>query len=210
METLPSTSSTNHPTRAQNFQHRQLQATYQPAPTSPAPLSALRSDSLTTRPTSRTHSVPLNSHLRNHVLRPRRPALQYALHHSAPPHLQHECKANAAQLQSSSRTQSPCSPKTAFLHRVRRPLSTTQARQTRLTHPVGLTTSAQDPGFGARDTGSAASKITNLVHSTRTVMRSRCPPENCVESVKEADEEAVPLILINTLIILYELVLGGS
>ncbi|KAF2187783.1 Yos1-like protein, partial [Zopfia rhizophila CBS 207.26] len=54
---------------------------------------------------------------------------------------------------------------------------------------IGWTGSA-DPGFGGvRDDASVKARIINLVSSVRTLMR-------------------IPLIIINTIIILYELLLG--
>ncbi|OCK73939.1 Yos1-like protein [Lepidopterella palustris CBS 459.81] len=51
-------------------------------------------------------------------------------------------------------------------------------------------TNASDPGFGGgQDNGSVKAKMVNLVASVRTLMR-------------------IPLIIINTLIIFYELILG--
>ncbi|KAF2088253.1 Yos1-like protein [Saccharata proteae CBS 121410] len=55
---------------------------------------------------------------------------------------------------------------------------------------IGWASSTQDPGFGGiQDTTSVKARIINLIHSVRTLMR-------------------VPLIIINTLVILYELLLG--
>jgi len=55
---------------------------------------------------------------------------------------------------------------------------------------IGWGSTAQDPGFGgATDNTSVKAKIVNLIASVRTLMR-------------------IPLIAINTLIIVYELVLG--
>ncbi|KAF2468201.1 Yos1-like protein [Lindgomyces ingoldianus] len=54
---------------------------------------------------------------------------------------------------------------------------------------IGWTSSA-DPGFGgARDDASVKARLVNLVSSVRTLMR-------------------IPLMFINTVIILYELILG--
>ncbi|KAF2496549.1 Yos1-like protein [Lophium mytilinum] len=50
-------------------------------------------------------------------------------------------------------------------------------------------TSGSDPGFGGMQENSVKAKMVNLVSSVRTLMR-------------------IPLIVINTLIILYELILG--
>ncbi|KAF1986169.1 Yos1-like protein [Aulographum hederae CBS 113979] len=55
---------------------------------------------------------------------------------------------------------------------------------------IGWGSSSPDPTFGSpQDTQSVKAKIVNLIASVRTLMR-------------------IPLILINTLIIVYELVLG--
>jgi hypothetical protein len=52
---------------------------------------------------------------------------------------------------------------------------------------IGWTTTAADPGFGGvRDDASVKAKLINLISSVRTLMR-------------------IPLIAINTLIILYEI-----
>ncbi|KAK5987959.1 Protein transport protein YOS1 [Cladobotryum mycophilum] len=53
---------------------------------------------------------------------------------------------------------------------------------------IGLSTTSYDPAFGA-DANSVKAKLVNLIASVRMVMRP-------------------PLIIVNTLIILYELVLG--
>ncbi|PNS20269.1 hypothetical protein CAC42_5719 [Sphaceloma murrayae] len=55
---------------------------------------------------------------------------------------------------------------------------------------IGWSSAAQDPGFGGvQDTTSVKAKIVNLIASVRTLMR-------------------IPLIAINAVIILYELILG--
>ncbi|KAF2736662.1 Yos1-like protein [Polyplosphaeria fusca] len=53
---------------------------------------------------------------------------------------------------------------------------------------IGWTSSA-DPGFGGRDEASVKARLVNLVSSVRTLMR-------------------IPLIVINTFVIIYELILG--
>ncbi|KAH8891920.1 Yos1-like protein [Thozetella sp. PMI_491] len=54
---------------------------------------------------------------------------------------------------------------------------------------INLSPSSYDPAFGQGADASAKAKIINLIASVRTLMR-------------------IPLIVINTLIIVYELVLG--
>ncbi|KAL5594486.1 hypothetical protein BROUX41_001418 [Berkeleyomyces rouxiae] len=54
---------------------------------------------------------------------------------------------------------------------------------------INLSPSSYDPAFGANSDTSVTVKVINLIASVRTLMR-------------------VPLIICNTLIILYELVLG--
>ncbi|KAF2221973.1 Yos1-like protein, partial [Elsinoe ampelina] len=55
---------------------------------------------------------------------------------------------------------------------------------------IGWSSASQDAGFGGvQDTTSVKAKIVNLIASVRTLMR-------------------IPLIAINTVIILYELILG--
>lgn len=55
---------------------------------------------------------------------------------------------------------------------------------------VGWGSTPSDPGFGGvQDTTSVKAKMVNLIASVRTLMR-------------------IPLIAINTLVIIYELVLG--
>ncbi|KAG8622997.1 hypothetical protein KVT40_007973 [Elsinoe batatas] len=55
---------------------------------------------------------------------------------------------------------------------------------------IGWSSASQDVGFGGvQDTTSVKAKIVNLIASVRTLMR-------------------IPLIAINTVIILYELILG--
>lgn len=85
---------------------------------------------------------------------------------------------------------------------------------------VGWTTTA-DPGFGgARDDASVKAKMINLIQSVRTLMRSEFPFYSGLDvadvvfkmrmkqrklMVNGADKSIiVPLIAINTLIILYE------
>ncbi|KAK2040547.1 Yos1-like protein [Colletotrichum somersetense] len=58
---------------------------------------------------------------------------------------------------------------------------------------INLSPSSYDPSFGASADASVKAKIINLIASVRTLMRILC---------------AVPLIVINTIIILYELILG--
>ncbi|KAF3043275.1 hypothetical protein N0V91_002802 [Didymella pomorum] len=54
---------------------------------------------------------------------------------------------------------------------------------------IGWTAGAADPGFGQRDDASIKARLINLVSSVRTLMR-------------------IPLMFINTLMIVYLLVLG--
>ncbi|EFW99479.1 yos1-like protein [Grosmannia clavigera kw1407] len=54
---------------------------------------------------------------------------------------------------------------------------------------IGLSSSTYDPAFGQSTDSSVKAKIINLIASVRTLMR-------------------IPLIVINTLLIAYELVLG--
>ncbi|KAH7123853.1 Yos1-like protein [Dendryphion nanum] len=54
---------------------------------------------------------------------------------------------------------------------------------------IGWTAGSADPGFGARSDDSIKAKLVNMISSVRTLMR-------------------IPLMLINTLMILYLLVLG--
>ncbi|OJJ44350.1 hypothetical protein ASPZODRAFT_135162 [Penicilliopsis zonata CBS 506.65] len=54
---------------------------------------------------------------------------------------------------------------------------------------INLSSTTYDPSFGSGDATSVKAKIINLIASVRTLMR-------------------IPLIIVNTLIIVYELVLG--
>ncbi|UQC79809.1 uncharacterized protein CLUP02_05289 [Colletotrichum lupini] len=63
------------------------------------------------------------------------------------------------------------------------------ARTNRDFLPVNLSPSSYDPTFGSSNDASVKAKIINLIASVRTLMR-------------------IPLIGINTIIILYELILG--
>lgn len=92
-------------------------------------------------------------------------------------------------------------------------------QNTRLTQiTVGWTASA-DPGFGRPgDDASIKARLINLVSSVRTLMRCTytppwSPSPACFGGVgcranRHTDTAAVPLMLINTLMIVYLLVLG--
>ena len=79
---------------------------------------------------------------------------------------------------------------------------------------VGWSNTVVEPAFGAGSSGgdaSVKSKLVNLMTSIRTLMRSmylRNFYRGLLGSDDIADEFTVPLIAINTIIILYEFALG--
>ena len=76
---------------------------------------------------------------------------------------------------------------------------------------VNLSPSSYDPAFGQGSDASVKAKIINLIASVRTLMRSTCQSKQAIPSNISLLTEMtyqVPLIVINTLIIVYELVLG--
>lgn len=85
---------------------------------------------------------------------------------------------------------------------------------------INLSPGTHEPGFGASaDSQSVQAKIVNLIASVRTLMRSKCARicaslhphgrARCLSILKKhANSRIVPLIVVNTLIILYQLVLG--
>ncbi|RGP75456.1 yos1-like domain-containing [Fusarium longipes] len=60
---------------------------------------------------------------------------------------------------------------------------------------INLSPASYDPAFGAGPDASVKAKIINLIASVRTIMRN-------------TDVLPVPLIFVNSVIILYELILG--
>lgn len=85
---------------------------------------------------------------------------------------------------------------------------------------VGLSPSSYDPAFGQSGDASIRAKVVQLIASVRTLMRSmwpccpggyRCRRRAILEFFKlltVSSIASVPLIVLNTLIIVYELVLG--
>ncbi|CAG7556840.1 unnamed protein product [Fusarium equiseti] len=66
-------------------------------------------------------------------------------------------------------------------------------------YAVNLSPASYDPAFGAGPDASVKAKIINLIASVRTIMRNYIPETNAI---------VVPLIFVNSVIILYELILG--
>ncbi|RBR24809.1 uncharacterized protein FIESC28_02377 [Fusarium coffeatum] len=60
---------------------------------------------------------------------------------------------------------------------------------------INLSPASYDPAFGAGPDASVKAKIINLIASVRTIMR-------------KTNATIVPLIFVNSVIILYELILG--
>lgn len=84
-----------------------------------------------------------------------------------------------------------------------------------LTTTVGWGRTQADPGFGAtHDNSSVKAKSVNLIASVRTVMRSMfihrhiCQPRRRNSLANCFVSSAVPLIVINGVIIIYQLILG--
>lgn len=75
---------------------------------------------------------------------------------------------------------------------------------------VGWGSVQQEPAFGGpADNTSVKSKVINLIASVRTLMRSTSTPPIVSRAPRKLTPRlAVPLIVINTLIIVYELILG--
>jgi len=85
---------------------------------------------------------------------------------------------------------------------------------------VNLSPSSYDPAFGQSPDASVKAKIIGLIASVRTLMRSEISSSTSIapprlsyrlrndKSMLTACIRIVPLIVINTLIIVYELVLG--
>ncbi|KAF5573791.1 YOS1 [Fusarium pseudocircinatum] len=63
--------------------------------------------------------------------------------------------------------------------------------------PINLSPASYDPAFGTGPDASVKAKIINLIASVRTIMRTR-----------GTNVATVPLIFVNSVIILYELILG--
>lgn len=84
--------------------------------------------------------------------------------------------------------------------------------------PVNLSPASYDPAFGAGPDASVKAKVINLIASVRTIMRSTS--NGTVQAVRSGSKtavvmrqgsltySAVPLIFVNSVIILYELILG--
>lgn len=75
---------------------------------------------------------------------------------------------------------------------------------------MGWSNASIEPGFGsAADPASMKTKLINLMTSIRTLMRSKFWISSANGTgAKQSSYSIVPLIAINTVIILYELVLG--
>lgn len=74
---------------------------------------------------------------------------------------------------------------------------------------VGWGRTQADAGFGGRDDSGTKARTVDLIASVRTVMRSMALDHEGLErQTLLTKSNAVPLIAINTIIILYELVLG--
>lgn len=74
---------------------------------------------------------------------------------------------------------------------------------------VNLSPASSDQAFGQSQDGSVKAKIITLIASVRTLMRSTVCPVTLTSTIHtNACAPAVPLVVINTLIIVYELILG--
>jgi len=75
---------------------------------------------------------------------------------------------------------------------------------------VGWSSAVADQGFGGANAADASikSKLVNLVTSVRTLMRSTYPDVAHRRGSEGLTRMIVPLIAINVIIILYELILG--
>lgn len=55
---------------------------------------------------------------------------------------------------------------------------------------------------------SVKARLVDLISAVRTLMRCTCPPSCCIDPPTKTKALTVPLIVFNTIVILYELVWG--